>query len=233
MFIVMIDVIATTLHDAKLAQENGADRISICTSINEGGITPSYGLIKQIKKAITLPVYVMIRPHNQSYQYNEDDIQTMVHDIEEARKLGVEGVILGCLTSEKTIDEETLKALLSASKGMDVTFNLAFDDLHNQEEGLRKLLNYPEIKRVMTSGADRSALNGIPQIKKMLRQMRNENLIFVGAKGLKPENLQAFLSVTNLTEVCIGAGIRVNCQYTQPINEKSVQKAKEIMNKMQ
>lgn len=175
----------------------------------------------------------MIRPHNQSYQYNEDDIQTMVHDIEEARKLGVEGVILGCLTSEKTIDEEALKALLSASKGMDVTFNLAFDDLHNQEEGLRKLLNYPEIKRVMTSGADKSALNGIPQIKKMLRQMRNENLIFVGAKGLKPENLQAFLSVTNLTEVCIGAGIRVNCQYTQPINEKSVQKAKEIMNKMQ
>ncbi|TYR81156.1 copper homeostasis protein CutC [Priestia megaterium] len=228
----VLDVISTTLYDAKIAEQHGADRISVFTSISEGGLTPSYGLIKKIKESVNVPVYVMIRPHNQSFHYNEDDLHTMISDIKQVKSLNADGIIIGCLTEEKLIDEVALTTLLNEANGLDITFNLAFDEVYSQEQALETLLKYPQVKRVMTSGADKSALNGIPQIKKIMRKMRDEPLVFVGVKGLKPENLKAFLSVTDVQEVCLGAGVRVNCQYTQPMDCKSVQAAKTIIEKI-
>ena len=227
----ILEVTAATLHDAKVAQEHGADRISLVTGIGEGGLTPSYGLMKKVKETIHIPIFVMIRPHNQSFQYDEEDLQTMIEDIHYAREIGIDGIEIGCLTEDKIIDEQALKRLLDAAGEMNVTFHLAFDEISDQEKALETLLSYRQIQRVMTSGADKSALNGIPHIKKLLRRMKDKDIILIGTKGLKPENLQAFLSVTPVKEIRIGSGVRVNCQYTKPLDPRSVKAAKETMNK--
>ncbi|MBM7701984.1 copper homeostasis protein CutC [Metabacillus iocasae] len=227
----IVEIMATTLEDAQIAKESGADRIRLVVGIESGGLTPSYGLIEQVKKKVNIPLHVMIRPHNQSFQYNECDVQTMIRDIEVVKDIGVDGIVIGCLNKDKEIDERVLQLLLHKAKGLDITFNEAFDQLKDQEKGLETLVKYNQITRVCTSGADKSALNGIPQIKKMKRRLKGTTLQILGIKGLKPENLHAFLSVTNVNEVSIGAGVRVNCQYTQPLNSKSVEEAKKIVSK--
>ncbi|WP_110111899.1 copper homeostasis protein CutC [Bacillus sp. CGMCC 1.16541] len=227
----VLEIMATTLGDAQIAEESGADRIRLVVGIESGGLTPSYGLIEQVKKQVGIPIHVVIRPHNQSFHYNEYDVQTMIKDIEIVKELGIDGIVIGCLNKDKEIDERVLHILLHTSKGLDITFNQSFDHVKDQEKSLETILKYDQITRVCTSGADKSALNGIPQIKKVKRRMKDTNLQLLGMKGLKPENLQAFLSVTDVKEVSIGAGVRVNCQYTQPLDPKSIEKAKRILSK--
>lgn len=228
----ILEIGATTLLDAILAEENGADRIELSSGMVDGGYTPSYGLMEKVMEQVKIPVHIVVRPHNQTFVYNKDDLDTMRRDIQLAKELGAKGIIIGCLTEEKEIDVHVLSQLLSEADGLDVTFSHAFDQVRDQEEALEALQHFPQIKRVTTSGSDKTALAGIPQIKKLLRRLQGQSLTLVGSKGLKPENMKPFLEVTKLTEVRLGAGVRVNCQYTQPINPKSVQAARQLCDKL-
>src|SRR5690625_4394211 len=108
----LLEVIATTIEDIHIAEENGADRIELISGIKDGGLSPSYGLIHYAVKATKLPVNVMIRPHANHFCYSPADIEIMKEDIRHARELGAAGIVLGVLTSQGKVDTDALETLL-------------------------------------------------------------------------------------------------------------------------
>src|SRR5690625_3591442 len=99
----ILEMVGTSVEDVMLAEKFGVDRIELCQGMKEHGITPSYGLIKRAVEAVNIPINVIVRPHSKSFQYNEDDVQTMITDIEMIKKIGANGVVLGPLTRENTV----------------------------------------------------------------------------------------------------------------------------------
>lgn len=120
-----LEVVATNLKDVKDAERFGADRVELITAITELGLTPSYGLIKEALDAATIPVNVIVRPHNRSFQMDEDDVTTMITDIKMIRELGANGIVIGSTTPENTFDFDVLERLLEVSGDLDVTIHRA------------------------------------------------------------------------------------------------------------
>lgn len=113
----LLEVIATTVSDAVLAERYGADRIELITGIREGGLTPSLGLIEAVREKISLPVRVMVRPHARSFVYDAADTETMLRDIRHIAGVGGLSLVMGMLRPDRTIDEELLNRLLEQAGG--------------------------------------------------------------------------------------------------------------------
>lgn len=214
-----VEVIATTLTDAKLADQYGADRIELVTGILEGGLTPSYGLIERVVNAVDIPVHVMVRPHSQSFHYNEDDLQTMLKEIRVIKQLGAAGIVIGTLTEENRIDPIGLDRLLAEADDLDVTFHRAFDHVDDQQEGLQHLLKFPQITRVLTSGGQEKAVSSasVQQIKQLVQLTQDTNLTILAGHGLTMESLREFLLSTGVTEVHFGSAVRIGNDPLQPV----------------
>lgn len=228
-FKLTLEIIATNLTDAKKAEEYGADRLELSPSMSELGITPSYGLIDSVVQVINIPFNVIIRPHSQSFIYNENDLTVMKKDIKMVKKLGGNGIVLGALTPEKVIDEEVLKRLLDVAEGLDVTFHKAFDFARNQEEALECLSNYHQVKRIATSGGPHHAPQVPQKIKKLIQLASNTHLEIMIAGGLRVDNFKEFYEEVKPKEVHFGSGIRKEESYLQPIDKNKVKKIKRIL----
>lgn len=214
----ILEVIATSLSEAKVAEQAGADRIELITGFQEGGLTPSYGLIAAVVKEVQIPANVMVRPHSYSFVYQEEEIRTMLEDIRIIRELGAAGIVIGCLSPEQKIDTAALERLLDAAKGLDVTFHRAFDEVTDQHEALDLLMNYPQISRVLTSGRKKSVLDAVEEIASLVKRTAGKKPAILAGSGLTVEALPAFLAQTGVSEVHFGSGVRYHQDSRQPID---------------
>ncbi|MBU3185482.1 copper homeostasis protein CutC [Clostridium estertheticum] len=207
----MIEIIAATIEDVKRIEESGADRIELVSALSEGGLTPSYALIKRAVQSVKIPVNVMIRPHGKSFTYTDEEIELMVEDIIIAKELNVNGVVFGVLNRKNEICEPSLEKLLKACHGIDVTFHRAIDELLDPVKGIEVLANYGQIKNVLTSGGKGDILKNIPVIKNMVEKSKHINVIVGG--GLNAENIKDVIEKTKAPEYHFGTAVR---------NDKSV-----------
>ncbi|MCM3629713.1 copper homeostasis protein CutC [Paenibacillus glycanilyticus] len=204
----IIEVIATSVDDVLQAEAGGADRIELITGLQEGGMTPSIGLIREALAATTLPVHVIVRPHNRSYMYDSFDIRAMVHDIREIRSLGAAGVVIGSLSPDGRIDKEILAPVLEAAQGMNITFNRAFDDAKDLDEALEDVLQLNGVNRLLTSGGQASALDASAKIKQLANRLEGTPVILMAGSGLMPEGIAQFVEATGVSEIHFGRGVR-------------------------
>ncbi|MGO0063092.1 copper homeostasis protein CutC [Brevibacillus fluminis] len=224
----LVEVITTTLTDARLAIQGGADRLELVTGILEGGLTPSYGLIEETVRAVDIPVMVMVRPHSQSFHYDRDDIQTMCNDIARIREIGAAGIVIGALTAERKVDTAALERLLEAANGeLAVTFHRAFDDAADLDEALDTLLAYPQVTRILTSGGQKSALDAVDQMARLVERTRGTHLTILAGSGLTLDTVQGFAGATGVTEVHFGSGVRVDGKSLLPIDPGRIRELKE------
>jgi copper homeostasis protein len=228
----IVEVIATSVTEAIDAGQNGADRIELVSALNEGGLTPSYGLIKEVITSVDIPVNVMVRPHSQSFSYDKGDLLTMIEDIKVIRELGAAGIVIGVLTADNTIDMEALKKLLSVSGDLDVTFHRAFDVVANQEEALKTIFEFKQINRVLTSGGEESVLNATSQIKKLVTVTKNSSCSILPGAGLTVDALYDFVLNTGVNEVHFGNGVRYNGENKAAIDKDKLQQIQMIKQKI-
>jgi copper homeostasis protein len=205
----LIEVIAYTVRDALNVQSGGADRIELVSGMMEGGLTPSYGLIKEVINAVSIPVHVMVRPHSLSFCYDEYDIKTMIHEIKMIKQLGASGVVFGTVRDSE-IDVKSLEKLLSHVDGLNVTYHRAFDDVYDQETTVKILLEYPQIRRILTSGKKKNAFDAIQQIRNLIKLTEGTHLAILPGSGLKYVGIREFVDQTGATELHFGQGVRVN-----------------------
>lgn len=225
-----LEVIATNLTDAILAEQGGADRIELVTGILEGGLTPGPGLIREAVSQLKIPVHVMVRPHSQSFVYDEHDLRTMQEDIAFIKESGAAGVVLGALTSSGEVDTAALDVLLSGTSGLNVTFHRAFDEIEDQLSALKVLSAYPQINRILTSGGPAPAPQSAPQIKKLVEAASGTGIGILAGYGLSVPVLQEFQLATGVREVHFGSALRHGGDNLQAVDPGRVQAAKKILN---
>ena len=173
------------------AQEAGADRVELCASLMEGGLTPSLATIRAAVKAARIPVHVIIRPRGGDFLYSQAEFETMVEDIKALRSEGVAGVVIGCLTPDGRIDEARTKALVEAARPMSVTCHRAFDMTQDAREALEALIRCG-VDRVLTSGGAVRSIDGVDTLARMVATRGDVEIMASG--GIRTEDIPAILA---------------------------------------
>ena len=146
-----------------MARRLGVDRVELCASPAEGGVTPSVATIERVAAIEGLDLSVMIRPRGGDFLYDDDEFQTMLLDIERARQAGATGVVFGILTADGRVDVERTRRLVEAAYGMETTFHRAVDMAEDYEQAVRDIIE-AGCTRILTSGGYDKAMEGIENI---------------------------------------------------------------------
>jgi copper homeostasis protein len=227
---VLLEVIATTVADARLAAQAGADRLELVTAMGEGGLTPSIGLIEAVVNAVSIPVNVIVRPHSRSFVYDADDHALMLHDVRAVKAAGANGVVIGMLNVDGEIDREQLARAIDAADGLAVTFHRAFDEVRDQRKALDVLLGFDAVTNVLTSGGQPSVLNAEATIRALVRQAAGSHCTVLAGAGLTVDAVAGFVSRTQVQAVHFGSGVRVGGNGLAPIDIDKVARVRALLN---
>lgn len=203
----MLEIIGMSVEDAITIEKCGADRVELVSALTEGGLTPSFGLIDAVIKSVNIPVNVMIRHHAKSFIYSDEDIKIMLKDIEKVKELGANGIVVGMLDEKNNINEEQLRVIIEASKGLDITFHRAIDDT-DVVKSTGVLNKYNEITNILTSGGKGTILENIEDINNMKIKSNNINLLLGG--GLNFDNIEQIKKLTNNKDFHFGTAVRID-----------------------
>lgn len=199
----LIEVCVEGIDGLVAAQQVGADRVELCASLVEGGITPSYGTIREALRLATVPFHVIVRPRGGDFLYSEAEYASMLADVEALRDLGVAGVVVGCLNADGTIDESRMAELARRAGLLNVTCHRAFDMTRDASEALEALIRCG-VGRVLTSGQCDKATDGAPLLATLVKQASGR-IIIIGCGALEPSNIAAVQAETGLTELHFAA----------------------------
>ncbi|SNR54554.1 copper homeostasis protein CutC [Hymenobacter mucosus] len=194
----VLEICANSVQSAVAAQAGGAHRIELCQNLEQGGITPSYGLIRQVRALLTIPVFVLIRPRPGNFVYDAAELAIMQADIQLCQELGCAGVVLGVLDAEDYVDVACCRELVALAHPLQVTFHRAFDSCANQQQALEAIIGMG-CQRLLTSGGQPSATAGITQLAALVEQAAGRISIMPGA-GITPETLPALVRGTSALE---------------------------------
>jgi len=194
----LLEIATTDFATTAAAVAGGADRVELCSALSEGGLTPSYGLIRQCRERFSLPLFPIIRPRGGDFLYSEEELDLMVADTRGCRALHCDGVVLGLLDREGHIPLRTLDRLLRAAYPMDVTFHRAFDRCRDPFDALEQLIS-AGVQRILTSGQQPTALEGKGMIAQLLQQAAGRIIIMPGS-GIRPDNIKELALATGAEE---------------------------------
>lgn len=226
---VLLEVIATTVADARLAAQAGADRLELVTAMGEGGLTPSLGLIEAVVAAVEIPVNVIVRPHSRSFVYDADDYAVMLRDVRAVKAAGANGVVIGMLNAAGEIDREGLARAIDAADGLAITFHRAFDEARDMHQSLDVLLCFDAVTNVLTSGGQPSVLHAEATIRELVRQASGSHLTVLAGAGLTVDAVAGFVSSTQVEAVHFGSGVRVDGKGVAPVDAARVAKVRALL----
>lgn len=199
----LVEICVEGIDGLVAAQEAGADRVELCASLLEGGITPSHGTIREALAVARIPFHVIVRPRGGDFLYSETEFRSMVGDVETCRDLGVAGVVVGCLSADGTIDESRMAELVEAAGPLNVTCHRAFDMTRDPAEALEALIRCG-VGRVLTSGQKDMVEEGAELLAELVR-LAAGRIVIMGCGGLRPDNVAEMLRKTALPEIHFAA----------------------------
>lgn len=194
-----IEVCIDNIESLHYAQQGGATRIELCSSLALGGLTPSIGFMKQAARHSAIPVYAMIRPRQGDFLFSNEDIEIMLEDINAAKQAGLQGVVLGVLDDEGQVDATILKSLMKEAGPLGVTFHRAIDQCPAPFDALDVIIS-AGCERILTSGLEANALAGAGMLKRMVDYCGNRLSIMAGA-GVTAENVAEIIQRSGIREV--------------------------------
>ena len=198
----ILEVCVDSIESALAAKSGGASRLEVCSSLASGGTTPSIGLVRRCMEDTGLPVMMMIRPHDGTFVYSEQDLQVMIEDIRTGIDAGAEGFVFGCLDHNGSLNKKQNQQLLSIVGDRQSTFHRAFDVSSSTESPLDTLDQLIQLgfDRLLTSGKSRSALAGSGLIRKLVQHASGRITILAGA-GVTAENAAEIVQLTGVSEL--------------------------------
>ena len=194
----ILEVCCGDIESVRAAKEGGAQRVELCRALELDGLTPSEAMMEEAI-GMGIPVQVLVRQREGDFVYNKDEVEGMSRDIRLAKRLGANGVVIGALKPDGSIDEDIIRRLVGEAEGMSITFHRAFDVCTHPEEALEQIISLG-CHRLLTSGQAPTAEQGIPLLKRLVRQSSGRIIIMPGA-GVNVDNARLILSETGASEI--------------------------------
>lgn len=193
----ILECCVDSVESALLAQEGGADRLELCSSLIIGGTTPTLSLYERIRLVSSIRIHALIRPRFGDFLYTKEELALIRSEIARFRQAGAEGVVIGCLTPEGDLDTEAMKPLMEAAEGMSVTLHRAFDMCRDPFAALETAVRLG-IDTILTSGQANSCLEGLELLQKLQEQAKGRITLLAGA-GINAQAVETLLRQTTLT----------------------------------
>ncbi|WP_158826275.1 copper homeostasis protein CutC [Mucilaginibacter lacusdianchii] len=205
---VFLEVCANSITSALAAQQGGASRVELCENLTEGGTTPSYGQMKLTRQLLNIPVHVLLRPRTGDFLYNDLEFEIIKADLQCAIDLGCNGVVLGILNADGTIDIGRCKQLIDLAKqhNLHVTFHRAFDFCTDMFQALEQIIALG-CDTILTSGGKPTAIEGAGTIAQLFLQAKGRIDIMPGG-GLSEYNVADLVHFTGSTFIHSSAKAR-------------------------
>jgi len=194
----IIEIATSDFETTKAAVAGGADRIELCANLAEGGTTPSYGTIFQCRESFGVSLYPIIRPRGGDFLYTSEEYEIILHDVKLCKQLGCDGIVVGLLNPDGSIDSKRTAALIEIAYPMGVTFHRAFDRCRDPFEALEDLVQMG-CERILTSGQQPSALQGVDLIAE-LNHKADHRIVIMPGSGVRKENIKMLAEKTGCTE---------------------------------
>jgi copper homeostasis protein len=185
------ELCAASIEAIQIAKEFGFDRIELCQDLEQGGLTPSYGLI-EYAQAYGIETHVLIRPRPGGFFYNEDEIEVILREVINCKRSGVKGIVVGALAETGEIDRKAMAEIIEKAEGMEVTFHRAFDDSIDWKRSLDVLIELG-VTRVLSSGMASNVEIGTPILKDMVKYSKGKIEIMSGG-GVNASNIKRIVT---------------------------------------
>lgn len=195
----IVEICVDSVESAVAAQVGGADRVELCDNLMEGGTTPSFGAIEVARKLLNIKLHVIIRPRGGDFLYSDTEFEIMKRDIEAAKRLGVDGVVIGVLDAEGNIDIARTRVLAELARPMSVTFHRAFDVCRDPFKAIDELAEIG-IDRILTSGQEATAVEGLDLIADLVRHA-GDRISIMACGNLNERNINKVIAATGVNEV--------------------------------
>ncbi|MBI9055002.1 MAG: copper homeostasis protein CutC [Bacteroidales bacterium] len=193
-----LEVCANSVESAIMAQKGGAHRVELCDNIYEGGTTPSYGSILIARETLNIDLNIIIRPRGGDFYYSDLEFEIMKKDVEFAKQVGVDGVVIGLLNTDGNIDKKRTAELVKLANPMSVTFHRAFDVCNDPFQALEDIINCG-CNRILTSGQKNKAFDGIVLIRTLVEKA-NDRIIIMSGSGINEDNISEIHHKTDANE---------------------------------
>lgn len=164
----ILEVCADSVESALSAKAGGATRLELCANLVIGGTTPGYELFEQVKKETGLPIRVLIRPRFGDFLYSEYEYQQMLCDVRHFAEAGADGVVIGSLNADGTLNEVQMRGLARAAGGCGITLHRAFDVCEDPFAALQKAAELG-VDTILTSGQEAGCMQGRELIRQLVR----------------------------------------------------------------
>ena len=201
----LIEVCVDSIESALRAQEGGADRVELCDNLLEGGTTPSAGAIAVARERLSIGLHVIIRPRGGDFCYSDAEMESMRRDVDVARQMGANGVVIGLLEPDGSIDVPRTRELLERARPLSVTFHRAFDVARDPERALEQLVGMG-IDRLLTTGQEPTILEGLELVAALAHRAGGRLIVMPG--GVSERNVARVVRATGAAEVHV-TGTRV------------------------
>lgn len=182
-----LEIACFNLASALIAQENGADRVELCDGLDVGGTTPSFETVIKATAFLTIDLYVMIRPRGGNFVYTDEEFDQMKKEIQEFKKMNVNGFVFGILNEDKSINVTQNKALVDLVKPFPCTFHRAFDEVSDAMKSLEQIIDCG-FTTILTSGQKPNVTEGVNQLATLVQKANNRIVIMPGG-GLRSSNI--------------------------------------------
>jgi copper homeostasis protein len=217
-----LEVIGFNIESCILAQAAGAHRIELCDNPGEGGTTPSYGFIKAARANLQIELYPIIRPRGGDFFYSDAEFEVMRTDVKICKELGCDGVVIGILNADGTVDKKRCKELVALAYPLGVTFHRAFDRVNNAAQALEDIIEIG-CERILTSGLVPAALDGTETLAALIKQA-DERIIIMPGSGVRADNIVELAKKTSAVEFHTSARMNIDSRmnYTNEAMKESL-----------
>lgn len=187
----MLECCVDSVESAIEAEKGGADRLELCANLIIGGTSPSMALFESVKRKVSIPIFPLLRPRFGDFLYSDYEFEILKNEVRMFREAGADGVVIGCLKADGTLDIDKMKGLIAEAGDMHVTLHRAFDMTKDPLKTLKEVKELG-INTILTSGQKNSALEGKELIKSLIKEAGEDLEILIGS-GVNADVIKIFL----------------------------------------